>query len=183
MSDRASTIFQIPRLHTQVWYNNLDPSLFHKKLVSVVSRCSARSRMSNYIPLCCVDITAASSVNTFTLHEHYITRVSCQKGPTRHAYAWRIGPFWQVPSISNNRFLICKKPCVMWFQVATFPQTGHMEEGLPLLDTAGSLRAHQSYLETGKTKRKQDLETTKRKPDSGQTNQNVCRIFKQHNET
>ena len=24
-----------------------------------------------------------------------ITRVSCQKGPTRHAYAWQIGPFWQ----------------------------------------------------------------------------------------
>ena len=22
-------------------------------------------------------------------------RVSCQKGPTRHAYAWQIGPFWQ----------------------------------------------------------------------------------------
>ena len=21
--------------------------------------------------------------------------VSCQKDPTRHAYAWRIGPFWQ----------------------------------------------------------------------------------------
>ena len=21
--------------------------------------------------------------------------VSCQKGPTRHAYAWLIGPFWQ----------------------------------------------------------------------------------------
>ena len=21
--------------------------------------------------------------------------VSCQKGPTRHAYAWQIGPFWQ----------------------------------------------------------------------------------------
>ena len=21
--------------------------------------------------------------------------VSCQRGPTRHAYAWRIGPFWQ----------------------------------------------------------------------------------------
>ena len=30
---------------------------------------------------------------------HYIvctiSRVSCQKGPTRHAYAWQIGPFWQ----------------------------------------------------------------------------------------
>ena len=24
-----------------------------------------------------------------------ITRVSCQNGPTRHAYAWQIGPFWQ----------------------------------------------------------------------------------------
>ena len=21
--------------------------------------------------------------------------VSCQKGPTRHAYAWQIGPFYQ----------------------------------------------------------------------------------------
>ena len=26
---------------------------------------------------------------------NYITMVSCQKGPTRHAYAWQIGPFWQ----------------------------------------------------------------------------------------
>ena len=25
----------------------------------------------------------------------FISRVSCQKGPTRHAYAWPIGPFWQ----------------------------------------------------------------------------------------
>ena len=24
-----------------------------------------------------------------------ISRVSCQKGPTHHAYAWQIGPFWQ----------------------------------------------------------------------------------------
>ena len=23
------------------------------------------------------------------------SRVSRQKGPTRHAYAWQIGPFWQ----------------------------------------------------------------------------------------
>ena len=26
---------------------------------------------------------------------HNNSRVSCQKGPTRHAYAWQIGPFWQ----------------------------------------------------------------------------------------
>ena len=25
----------------------------------------------------------------------YMSRVSCQKGPTRHACAWQIGPFWQ----------------------------------------------------------------------------------------
>ena len=25
----------------------------------------------------------------------YISRVSCEKGPTRHAYAWQIGLFWQ----------------------------------------------------------------------------------------
>ena len=24
-----------------------------------------------------------------------ISRVSCKKGPTHHAYAWQIGPFWQ----------------------------------------------------------------------------------------
>ena len=26
---------------------------------------------------------------------HNISRVSCQKGPTRHAYAWQLWPFWQ----------------------------------------------------------------------------------------
>ena len=25
----------------------------------------------------------------------YMSKVSCQKGPTRHAYAWEIGPHWQ----------------------------------------------------------------------------------------
>ena len=27
-------------------------------------------------------------------YEHCLSMVSCQKGPTRHAYAWQIGPFW-----------------------------------------------------------------------------------------
>ena len=26
---------------------------------------------------------------------YHISMLSCQKGPTRHAYAWQIGPFWQ----------------------------------------------------------------------------------------
>ena len=29
------------------------------------------------------------------MEQPYISMVSCQKGPTRHAYAWQIGPFWQ----------------------------------------------------------------------------------------
>ena len=34
-------------------------------------------------------ITHNEYINTFK------SRISCQKGPTRHAYAWQIGPFWQ----------------------------------------------------------------------------------------
>ena len=31
----------------------------------------------------------------YTCKHLSISRVSCQKGPTRHAYAWQIWPFWQ----------------------------------------------------------------------------------------
>ena len=30
----------------------------------------------------------------------HMSMVSCQKGPTHHAYAWQIGPFWRIPSMS-----------------------------------------------------------------------------------
>ena len=33
-------------------------------------------------------------INTLRLLE-IMSRVSCQKGPTHHAYAWQIGPSWQ----------------------------------------------------------------------------------------
>ena len=36
----------------------------------------------------------------------YNSRVSCQKGPTRHAYAWQIGPFWQ-----DTLVLLCLQQC------------------------------------------------------------------------
>ena len=32
------------------------------------------------------------------LHKFNNSRVFCQKGPTRHAYAWQIGPFCRIPS-------------------------------------------------------------------------------------
>ena len=35
--------------------------------------------------------------------------VSCQNGPTRHAYTWQIGPFWQdtfdVSFLMKYRFI------------------------------------------------------------------------------
>ena len=30
-----------------------------------------------------------------TVWVKHISMESCQNGPTRHAYAWQIGPFWQ----------------------------------------------------------------------------------------
>ena len=29
------------------------------------------------------------------INENDVSRVSCKKGPTLHAYAWQIGPFWR----------------------------------------------------------------------------------------
>ena len=46
------------------------------------------------IPFC----TGPLEVSVFRhglLENNVISRVSCQKGPTRHAYAWQIGPFGQ----------------------------------------------------------------------------------------
>ena len=36
----------------------------------------------------------------------YVSMVSCQKGPTRHAYAWQIGPFWQDTLDMQNLFCL-----------------------------------------------------------------------------
>ena len=53
-------------------------------------------------------ITVPSQVAIRTTHgaaSDDKTRVSYQKGPTRHAYAWQIGPFWQdtLGKQSNRR--------------------------------------------------------------------------------
>ena len=36
-----------------------------------------------------------NTVDGLTLMSGDISMVSCQKGPSRHAYVWQIGPFWQ----------------------------------------------------------------------------------------
>ena len=41
----------------------------------------------------------------------FISRVSCQKNPTRHAYAWQIGPFWQdTLDLCSSPAMICRRP-------------------------------------------------------------------------
>ena len=37
----------------------------------------------------------------------HIAMVSCQKGPTRHAYAWQLGPFWQDTLDKSNSAVFC----------------------------------------------------------------------------
>ena len=48
-----------------------------------------------------------------------ISRVSCQKGPTRHAYAWQIGPFWQdtldLTYIVQDYFSDLRPLLLTWF--------------------------------------------------------------------
>ena len=48
-------------------------------------------------------------------HQNYphISRVSCQKGPICHAYAWRVGPFWQ-DNIEFCRFRYAMKAYIWW---------------------------------------------------------------------
>ena len=44
---------------------------------------------------CCVFLKISLMILLKLTLVQIISRVSCQKGPTRHAFAWQIGPFWQ----------------------------------------------------------------------------------------
>ena len=45
--------------------------------------------------------------------------VSCQKGPTRHAYAWQMGPFWQDTFDMKAPTMYVYCPPVEWNHNAT----------------------------------------------------------------
>ena len=62
------------------------------------------------LPLVC--FCGYGDLSTFSIA---ISMVSCQKGPTCHAYAWQIGPFWQ----DTLDITLCLCPymvlwCCMW---------------------------------------------------------------------
>ena len=42
-----------------------------------------------------VPIKPLKYIQLYRFSSKYISMVSCQKGPARHAYAWQIGPFRQ----------------------------------------------------------------------------------------
>ena len=48
---------------------------------------------------------SSSKVQVHNRRLYLIASVSCQKGPTRHAYAWQIGPFWQ-DTLDRCEFLV-----------------------------------------------------------------------------
>ena len=76
------------------------PTKFEINPISGVSANTETARLINQRPGKNVD-SAERDRNYIRLAEsykkstHYESMVSCQKGPTRHAYTWQIGPFWQ----------------------------------------------------------------------------------------
>ena len=60
------------------WQLNIDP---------LVQDCSVSSALAVEMLLSCIN----PSIWTYGFR----SMVSCRKGPTRHAYTWQIGPFWQ----------------------------------------------------------------------------------------
>ena len=65
----------------------------------------------------CFDIqtsrwSIAAICTSYIRQSLHITRVSCQRVPTRHAYAWQRGPFWpdtlELRYTCSHTILVCK---------------------------------------------------------------------------
>ena len=66
--------------------------------------------------------------------------VSCQKGPTCHAYAWQIGPFWQDTldkRYSNKGLYVI--PCLHQVQVSSHIQQTSLKTATDLEKHAGDI--------------------------------------------
>ena len=62
------------------------------------------------LPLC--DSKILHVISQRGLHDtDHISMVSCKKGPTRHAYAWQIGPFWQDTLDMGYRYVCIILTC------------------------------------------------------------------------
>ena len=66
----------------------------------------------------CSDYHQIWRSSIYFLLDVLMSMASCQKGPTRHAYAWQIGPFWQ------DTFDVWY--CMHVFRHAVHPKTTYM---------------------------------------------------------
>ena len=68
----------------------------------------------------------------FNSDKEHVSMVSCQKGPTRHAYAWQIGPFWQ-DTLDIWLGALCFHCYRWWFIICLLPsyhQNQYMHYGI-----------------------------------------------------
>ena len=63
-----------------------------------------------------------------------MSRVSCQKGPTRHAYAWQIGPFWQ-----DTLDVACANMWTAWVIINCFRPKCNFRIWIITLQTVGKM--------------------------------------------
>ena len=90
--DRLTVVFIFPYIYNSIVIAPTDlwnrPAHIHNSITCI----SMAERKTTVSPL----LTQYCSL---ALNHRYIffliSMVSCQKGPTRHAYAWQIGHFWQ----------------------------------------------------------------------------------------
>ena len=85
-------------LESQYFFVNINP--LQIRVPFQVTQCLSRYREFHYKDN--TDMTCVTEDNQETENRprcqkkiFFISMVSCQKGPTRHAYAWQIGPFLQ----------------------------------------------------------------------------------------
>ena len=94
------------------------------KLVHAMVRClTAPSHYLNQYWLTISEVLCHSPQDNFTRKAQDISMVSCRKGPTRPAYAWQIGPFWQDTLDLSLRWvwkltITATSPMDQWVRVA-----------------------------------------------------------------
>ena len=81
----------------------------------------------------------------------HMSMVSCQKGPTRHAYAWQIGPFWQDTLdigcwklLCHGKIPYCVSPLFGYYGLRSLFNISNIRSRMPCLgpfaDTAPEMK-------------------------------------------
>ena len=76
------------------WYSR-DLQFKHALACDVMFRLMVNGPVKFVLIFECSFVVGHARLHIMIHQNLHKSRVSCQKGPTRHAYAWQIGPFWQ----------------------------------------------------------------------------------------